>query len=91
MDATFEVKDLLLAAFLEARGHRRSDTLLDDRGYGVFVFPDGAKIKNDAKQFIEDAEVPVRTLARNISRLRRDFREMKRNGGMKLNGDRNKG
>lgn len=83
MEDTFRVGDLLLAAFLQSYGHRMQDMDLDERGLAVFVFSDSDSIRDDSKTFLEDGAVGVRTLSRNLSKLRRSFREMKRRGGMK--------
>lgn len=92
MEDVFKVGDLLLAAFLQSYGHRIQSTHLDERGLAVFVFSDSNSIRDDSKAFLEDGAVGVRTLSRNISKLRRSFREMKRRGSMKetMNGQGNR-
>lgn len=66
------IEDIVQAAFLQTRGH----TLLELKahphkpGRVLFVFEDRPDIAGDAQDFLEDGEVPARTLARRIGRLR---------------------
>lgn len=67
----FGTADLLLAAFLQTRAHELLGLVPDkDASRAVFVFADSERIQRDAKDFFEDGLVPVRSLARRISRLR---------------------
>ena len=66
MEGSFKVGDLLLAAFLQSRGHSVQNMHLDERGFAVFVFSDGGSIRSDSKEFMEDGAVGVRTLSRNL-------------------------
>lgn len=73
---TFECVDILMAAFLLARGHRmteiRQNPSRPDRS--IFMFERVASTESDAREFVEDGLVPVRSLARHLSRLRNHVR-----------------
>lgn len=93
MTSTFEIKDLLMAAFLQVRGHRLLDLRPDGAGRAVFVFGDGEQTREDAKAFLEDAPtaIPVRSLGRRVANLRSRCRELKRRDGpmeLRSNGER---
>ena len=78
----FVTQDILMAAFLQVRGHHLLELQPDAGGRSVFVFADSPHIGDDAKDFLQDAPVPVRSLARAMARMRNRCREARRGGPM---------
>lgn len=81
MNKTFQTSDLLMAAFLQARGHHLLELRPSGEGKAVFIFRDEDEIQQSAAEFLQDAAIPVRTLARRIARLRSRCREVRRQSG----------
>lgn len=74
----YETEDILCAAFLQSYGHFLSETKAHPakRNYFLFVFQDPqGSVEKDGQKFLNDGLVPVRTLARNLSKLRNRSRE----------------
>lgn len=81
MNETFQTSDLLMAAFLQAREHELLELRPNGEGKAVFIFRDEDEIRQSATEFLQDAAIPVRTLARRIARLRSRCRELRRQSG----------
>jgi hypothetical protein len=77
----YETQDILLAAFLLSRNRTMLETTPSQLpGRDIFVFADPNNLlASDAKEFLDDGPIPVRTLARNLSKLRNQVRQ-KRHG-----------
>ncbi len=75
----FTTTEFLLAAFLRVKGHELVDMLPNLNGDGrvTFVFRNNDQIGRDTQNFIENGLVPVKSLSRQIARLRDAVREMR--------------
>ena len=74
----FETDDIVLAAFLQARNHTLVEARLNSKGMITFVFAESEQILRDATAFLNNASIPVRTMASRMARLRDLCREVKR-------------
>ena len=74
MNEKFTTVELVLAAFLQVKGHELLEMQPNGDGKVTFVFRDSEQIVRDAKAYVEDAPIPVRSLSRRIARLRDDCR-----------------
>ena len=81
MNENFETADLLMAAFLQVRGHQLLKLCPDGTGQAIFIFACENGIQRDAQEFLEDGLVPVRSLARRVARLRSRCRELRKHSG----------
>ncbi len=70
--------DTLLTAFLQVRGHELLDLRPNGDGRAIFVFRDSEQLKRDAKDFLEDGFVRVRTFSKRMAKLRDACRELRR-------------
>ena len=55
---TYATTDLPLAAFLQATGHQLLE-VRNERGRGVFVFPDCPELRQDMLRWGNDEQVPI--------------------------------
>jgi len=83
----FQTGDLLMAAFLQTRGHELVGLRPGGNGKFDFVFADSAAVQRDAKEFLEDGLIPVRSLARRIAKLKSRCREGRQRGPMEFTND----
>ncbi len=77
MSDLFTTDDIVLAAFLQAKEHGLVEAHPNGSGKVTFVFADSERIRNDAKAFLDNAPIPVRTMARRMARLRDLCREVR--------------
>ncbi len=78
-DEFFRTTDRLLTAFLRVRGNQLLEVRPDDNnGKATFVFRDSEKLLRDTKDFMDNAPIPVRSLARKMAQLRDACRDLRR-------------
>ena len=75
----FTTTEFLLAAFLQVRRHELIEVVPNPNGDGrvTFIFRDNDRIGQDNQDFVRDGLVPVRSLSRQIAKLRDAVRELK--------------
>ena len=74
----FTTTDPLLTPFLQVKGRELIEIQPNGEARLTFVFRNSEQINRDAKAFLENAPIPVKSLGKRMAKLRDACRELRR-------------